>query len=232
MSPTAFRLRTLIRAARTESWLCPAKHLRIVRRGKVSFATAARQPGVTYTLQFTDKRRASGSGSSPPAAASRESPPPPKKAKAAQQSKPKIKLVVKKRGPTQEAAAPPPKKKKPRLSKAEREELAEKERLAEKKAKAKAKVQKWLDSLKVGSDVEAADFQGRWIAAKIVAFHGKRVRAATHPPSRERVKGFGGLGLTKLRCWLQAKVHFIGWNSRHDEEIFMSGKRLRKPGSK
>ena len=199
----------------------------------MSFATAARQPGVTYTLQFTDKRRASGSGSSPPAAASRESPPPPKKAKAAQQSKPKIKLVVKKRGPTQEAAAPPPKKKKkPRLSKAEREELAEKERLAEKKAKAKAKVQRWLDSLKVGSDVEAADFQGRWIAAKIVAFHGKRVRAATHPPSRERVKSFGGLGLTKLRCWLQAKVHFIGWNSRHDEEIFMSGKRLRKPGSK
>ena len=160
--------------------------MRIVRRGKVSFATAARQPGVTYTLQFTDKRRASGSGSSPPAAASRESPPPPKKAKAAQQSKPKIKLVVKKRGPTQEAAAPPPKKKKkPRLSKAEREELAEKERLAEKKAKAKAKVQRWLDSLKVGSDVEAADFQGRWIAAKIIAFHGKRVRAATFLQSRE-----------------------------------------------
>ena len=67
----------------------------------MSFATAARQPGVTYTLQFTDKRRASGSGSSPAAAASRESPPPPKKAKAAQQSKPKIKLVVKKRSPTQ-----------------------------------------------------------------------------------------------------------------------------------
>ena len=40
----------------------------------------------------------------------------------------------------------------------------------------------------MGSDVEAADFQGRWIAAKIVAFNGKRVRAATHSPSSEAEK--------------------------------------------
>ena len=49
-------------------------------------------------------------------------------------------------------------------------------------------MQRWLDSLKVGSDVEAADFQGRWIAAKIVAFNGKRVRAATHFLGREAEK--------------------------------------------
>ena len=80
-------------------------------------------------------------------------------------------------------------------------------------------------------DVEAADFQGRWIAAKIVAFHGKRVRAATHSPSRE-AEMLWWLGPDKASVLAAGEVHFIGWNSRHDEEIFMSGKRLRKPGSK
>ena len=99
----------------------------------------------------------------------------------------------------------------------------------------------WVRSLTLGDNVCARDYRGEWHEGRVVELQRFQVRAARPQPllpsshvcvclfCSRRARREMPVAYACASRALQVKIHFIGWNSRHDEWVERTSKRLRAP---